>query len=228
VPPKKIIPEKRKRAYRAEALQRLHEKREDFNPSSEPIVTPLLKAAEGGLPRILEALRAHDNDDAREFVELYDSLSQKDRQHLTLEEIAHASGIGSLRLAEIVTSAMILHGQMTSKLILASALSGIVRTSVRLAKTAKGGFDREMMLKAGGVVPVPKGSQISINNVQESPEKEEKKEAEHSWIEAGERLRLISDAVDPKRLPSPPSEPIDLTGRLQHMQDDTVEALREV
>src|SRR5271165_4695853 len=100
--------------FREEALYRLKERYENendgelFNPSMEPIITPLLKAADGGIDRILEALRAYDDDDAREFVELYDSLSGKDRQYLTLEEISVASGIGSLRLAEISQSAMIM------------------------------------------------------------------------------------------------------------------------
>lgn len=209
-------------------MKRLKEKWDgdgDFDPKGEPTVTPLLKTAEGGIPRIMEALRAHDDDDAREFVELYDSLSAQDRQFLKLEEIAYAAGIGSLRLAEVATSATILHGQMTSKIILAASLPGIVRTSVRLAKTAKGGFDREMMLKAGGVLPTPKGSQTVINTNVIAEKATVETDHEPQYLDAGERLRLISDAVDPKRLPSPPSEPIDLGGRLDHMQADVAEAL---
>ena len=230
MPPKKAVPQKRKRDERAEALTRLKEKwdsEEEFDPTGEVTITPMLKAADGGITRILEALRAHDDEDAKDFTELYDSLTQRDRQHLTLEEIAYTSGIGSLRLAELATSAMILHGQTVSKLILASNLPSIMRTSVKMAKREKGGFDREMMLKAGGVVPVPKGAQIAINNVNESPAKE-KQEATPEWLDPGDRLRLIHEAVDPKRLPSPPSEPIGISGRLSHMQDDTVEAIQDV
>ncbi len=217
---------------RRDAMKRLKEKWDgegDFDSKGEPVVTPLLKTAEGGIPRIMEALRSHDNQDARDFVELYDSISAQDLKFLKLEDIAYAAGIGSLRLAEVATSATILHGQMTSKLILAAALPGIVRTSVRLAKTAKGGFDREMMLKAGGVLPIPKGAQIAIQtNVTTKEAETTTQDSEPQYLDAGERLRLISEAVDPKRLPSPPAEPIELGGRLDHMQSDVAGVLADV
>jgi hypothetical protein len=234
LPPKKPIPIKspeNAKLFRDRAFAQLKEKwdgseGEEFDPSSEPIITPRFKYAEGGIPYVLEALRSHDEEDARTFMELYDSLSQRDRQYLSLEEIAYASGIGSLRLAEIATSATIVHGQMASKLILATAMPGIVRTSVRLAKTAKGGFDREMMLKAGGVLPVPKGAQIAIqNNVSAENSETKVKEAEPAWLDAGDRLRMIHAAVEPRRLPSPSSTPINIGGRLDHMQSDVAEVL---
>lgn len=239
MPPKKSTPtlvsktrDKSPAVLRRDALKRLEVKwngaeGEAFDSSGEPTVTPLLKAAEGGIPRIMEALRAHDDTDAREFVALYDSLSRDDLRHLTLEEIAYASRIGSLRLAEVATSAVILHGQMTSKLLLHSAIGAITRTSIKMAKREKGGFDREMMLKAGGVLPLPKGTQIAIqnNNGQAKESGSGAAEAEPQYLDAGERLRLIHEAVEPRRLPSPPSDPIDIGGRLSHMQDDVAEAL---
>lgn len=231
MPHKRAIPINRTRSavkYRREALTRLKERwggDGEFDPSGQPTVTPALQSAEGGLPHILEALRAHSDEDAREFIELYDSLTLRDRKYLTLEEVAYACGIGSLRLAEVATSAMILYGQMTSKIMLAAGLPGIVQTSVRLAKTDKGGFDREMMLKAGGVLPVPKGNTFVFPPREIEDRGPKTIEAEPEYLDAGERLRLIHDAVDPKRLPSPPSTPVDIGGRLAHIQDETAEVL---
>jgi hypothetical protein len=234
LPPKKPIPirkSRKQRDFRAEAFNRLKQgyeashEGETFDAEGEPVITPILKAAEGGIPRLLEALRAHDDDDARSFIERYDSLTATDRKHLSLEEIAVASGIGSLRLAEISLSASILHGQLTSKLILASAMPSIVQTSVKWAKTKRGLADREMMLKAGGVLPVPKGAQIAIQNNVAGETKET--ESEPMYLDPGQRLRMIHEAVEQRRLPAPPSEPISIDGRLSHLQDRTAEILVE-
>lgn len=233
MPPKKPIPIRRKRSsvsLRANALERLKQRYEsenedEFDPSGEVVVTPFLKSAEGGWDRVLEALRAHDDDDARDFLDVYDSVSVQDRKLLKLEEISAAAGITSLRLSEVANSAMILYGQMSAKMILASSLASIVKTSVRLAKTQKGQFDREMMLKAGGVLPVPKGAQIAINNgvVNEKPDTGPSETP--AYLDAGQRLRMIHDAVDQRKLPSPASQPFELHGRLDHMQAETAEII---
>ncbi len=236
MPPKKPIPIRKSRKgrdFRKEALQRLKQRYENehedesFDPEGEPFITPILKSAEGGIPRILEALRAHDDDDARSFMDLYDSLTASDRNHLKLEEVAVAAGIGSLRLAEVSLSASILHGQMQSKLILASAIPSIVQTSVRMAKTRKGLADREMMLKAGGVLPVPKGAQIAIQNNVAGEAKDDAPQNEPVYLDPGQRLRAIHDAVEQRRLPAPPSIPIDIGGRLDHMQAQVAEIIVE-
>jgi hypothetical protein len=231
-----MAPRKRtSKEFREEALYRLKERFENesdgevFDASTQPIITPLLKAADGGIERILEALRAYDDDDAREFIELYDSLSGKDRQYLTLEEIAVGSGIGSLRLAEIAQSAMIMHGQLTTKLLLASNMSKIVNTSIKQALTPKGLADREMMLKAGGVLPVPKGAQIAIQtNVSEG--RSETKTIEGTvptYLSSSERLKAIHDAVEVRRLPVPASPPIEKGGIIDVLHQNVAEVIRD-
>lgn len=221
--------------FREEALYRLKERFENenegeiFDASGEPVITPLLKSADGGIERILEAMRAYDDDDAREFIELYDSLTKKDRQYLSLEEIAVASGIGSLRLAEIAQSAMIMHGQLTTKLLLASNMSKIVNTSIKQALTPKGLADREMMLKAGGVLPVPKGAQIAIQtNVSEG--RSETKTIEGTvptYLSSSERLKAIHDAVEVRRLPVPASPPIEKGGIIDVLHQNVAEVIRD-
>src|SRR5271157_2586272 len=103
--PKKFKP-KRVRSEaddRKAALTRLRERwekenpDEEWEPENEPIVTPMLASVDGGLAHVLEALRAHDDDDAEAFVDTFDAASPGDREHLSLEAIAFAAGIGSLR-----------------------------------------------------------------------------------------------------------------------------------
>lgn len=233
--PRKSNPKRGAKEFREEALYRLKERFENdsdgelFDPTMEPIITPLLKAAEGGIDRILEALRAYDDEDAREFVTLYDSLSGKDREYLTLEEISVASGIGSLRLAEIAQSAMIMHGQLTTKLLLASNMSKIVNTSIQQALSPKGTFDREMMLKAGGVLPVPKGATIAIqNNVTPSEKADSKVVDAPAYLTSSERLKAIHDAVEVRRLPVPASPPVEKGGIIDALHHQVAEVIREV
>ena len=81
MPPIKFKP-KRKQDKKAEALVRLrrrwekeHED-EEWEPEKEPIITPMLKGVEGGIRHVLEALRAHDDDDAQAFIDAYDGLTR--------------------------------------------------------------------------------------------------------------------------------------------------------
>ena len=233
------IPMKRaRRNHRKEALKRLEnhwlsERDEgeegEFDPSSEPVITPLLKSVDGGIAYVLEALHTHDDEDARDFVEFYDSLSKQDREELTLEEIAYGAGIGSLRLAEVAQTALFLHGQMRVKMLLSAGLPRVVDTMLKQAVKPSGRADREWALKAGTILPTPKGAQIAIQNVIPPKEGAEDHPSERTalpiYVSPEDRLRTIHEAVEQRRLPAPPSPPIDLGGRLDHMQEETVELL---
>jgi hypothetical protein len=232
--PKKAIPTKQLSGPlkdRARALQRLrenweaeveHEEGEEFNPSLEPIITPLLKAVDGGIPSVISSIRAYDDDEARDFISLHDSLSLTDRKKVSLEEIAYASGIGSLRLAEIAQTAVFLSGKMLTSLLVSSNMPKVVKASIAQAIKPKGLADRQWMLKAGGVLPMPKGAQIAIqNNIQptsnSSQGDNEKNHAE--WLYPDERLRKLNGILegDNKSLPSP-STPLPIGGVIDHIQ----------
>jgi hypothetical protein len=231
--PKKFTPKRTQSAaeFRKAAIKRLRERwekenpDEEWEPENEPIVSPMFAAVEGGIPHVIEALRAHNEDEARDFLATLDESSATDRKYLDLESIAFAAGIGSLRLAELAQTAIFLYDGMKTKMLLASGLPAIVQRSIQMAKTPKGLHDREMMLKAGGVLPVPKGAQIHIQNLNQQ-EREEEAPSAPAWRTAEERLRDIHDAVEPKRLPSPESKPITIGGRLDHMQEETIHILR--
>ena len=255
MPPKKPIPVKRERTakeYRAEAIRRLKQRfekeheGETFDASGEVTVTPLLKSAEGGIPRILDALRAHDNEDAGDFIELYDSLSGKDRQYLKLEEIAVAAGIGALRLWEVASSAMLLHGQREAQMFIASSMRKVLKATVKAATdqvpiVAGIGEDQvvvghtngdvramELFGKMSGLVPTPKGATINFqNNVTTEKDDDDAPSASPVWIDSSDRLKIIHEAVGQRRLPSPPASPLQVGGRLDQMQTEIVGILRE-
>jgi hypothetical protein len=233
MPGKKFTPKRTQTAadFRKAALKRLRERWEKENPDEEwcpeqePIITPMFRSCEGGVGHIIDAIRAHDDDDARAFLDAFDRCSATDLKHIPLEAVAFASGIGSLRLAEVAQTAIFLYDGMKTKMLLASGLPSIVAKSIAMAKKDTGLHDREMMLKAGGVLPLPKGAQVHINNIN-APEKEEQRETP-AWKPQEDRLREIYDLTEPKRLPSPESKPVTIGGHIDRLQEETIHILRD-
>ena len=207
MPPAKFKParDKSAAALRKKALERLHNRWNldneecEWEPQTEPVITPMLQAVEGGIEHCITALRAHEDEDAQAFVEMWDKCTATDRKHLKVEEIAHAAGVGSLRLAEVVNTALFLYGNMQVQMMLAAGMPQVVARSMRQAKTAKGYADREWMLKAGKILPIPKGAQTAIQI--NAPVAETKQlEGGHTWKYPEDRLKEIVAVTNPKQL----------------------------
>lgn len=247
----KIFKPKKKRDRGAEALARLRQRwekeheDEEWEAEREPVVTPMFKACEGGVAGVLEALRAHDDADARAFVDAYERCNSTDRRLLPLESIAFAAGIGSLRLAEVAQTALFLYASMQTKMLISTSMVKVTKSIVKAAtdevpitaynsdtgmqevvgKTNGDVKAMELFGRISGIAPVPKGAQIAIQNVYGKPDDEEKPPA-YAWKTPEERLREIQDATEPKRLPSPVAPPISIGGHIDAMQAQTVEILR--
>jgi hypothetical protein len=242
---KSIFNVKIKRDRKAEAIARLkmrweaENEGEEWEPEKEPIVTPALK--DYGLGEVIDALRMHSDEDARAFVEEYERCNSTDRKLLPLEYIAFAAGIGSLRLAEVAQTATYLYASMRTKFIISGAMPKVTNSIIKaatdqvpiVADTLEGRIvvghtngdvkAMEIFGRMSGIVPVPKGAQIAIQN--NFGEKEEK-DAPAGWKDSGERLREFHDMTEPKRLPSPETKPINLGGHLDRMQEETIHILR--
>ena len=188
------------------ALQRLQNRwnlvNEDgeWEPQTEMVITPMLQAVDGGIEHCITALRAHDAEDAFAFLEMYDECSKTDRMHLRIEDIAHASGIGSLRLQEVIQTALFLYGDKQVQMMLAAGMPQVVARSMKQAKTAKGFADREWMLKAGKILPIPKGAQIAIQNNLIPTKEDAQLESGHTWKYPEDRLKEIVAVTNPKQL----------------------------
>ena len=206
MPPAKFKPARDKSTaeLKRAALQRLQNRwnlvNEDgeWEPQTEPVITPMLRAVDGGVDHCITALRAHEDDDAQSFLEMWDKCSKTDRMYLRIEDIAHAAGVGSLRLAEVVNTALFLYGNMQVQMMLAAGMPQVVARSMKQAKTAKGFADREWMLKAGKILPIPKGAQIAIQNNLAIPKEEA--ESGHTWKYPEDRLKEIVAVTNPKQL----------------------------
>jgi hypothetical protein len=250
----KKFPVKRKQTadqFRKDALRRLRERweedheNEEWEPGKEAVVTPMLKAVEGGTGRVIQALRAHTDDDAQAFIELYDSLSAADRKHVSVEVVAFACGIGSLRLVEVAQTALFLYASIETKMLISSSMPKVTRSIIKAAtdevpitaynsdtgmqevvgKTNGDVKAMELFGRISGIAPVPKGATIAIqNNYGDRDDKPAVTTA--GWRTPEERLREIQDMTEPKRLPSPAAVPISIGGHIDHMQAQTVEILR--
>ena len=129
---------KLKRSKKTEALSRLkilweEENEGEFDPSLEPKITPMLRSVPGGFRAVMEALRMHNDEDARKFIRLYDSRTASDRENLRIEDIAFASGVGSLRLAEVAQTALFLYGPDETKMLLSSAMPKVMKSTIKAA-----------------------------------------------------------------------------------------------
>lgn len=127
-------------------------------------VTPILMRASGGIPAIIEALSVDDSPDSILFIAKWDSITESDRDRLTLEEIAVAAGLTPRRLLEVATGAIHAFAEDASRLIVASAKPNIIQKMAENALTQFGEKDREMFLKGKDVDWFPAAKGIVIDN----------------------------------------------------------------
>lgn len=230
--PKKFKPKRdlTEAAKRKDALVRLRqywelhkEDGDEWEPKTEPVVRQMFDPVEGGVKHCIQALRFHDDEDAKTFIEAYDALPKTVRKLLSVEEIAHASGIGSLRLTEVVQTALFLYGDRQTQMILSAAMPKVIRSTIKAAtdevpivadvagrsmvvgRTNGDMKAAEMLLKARNVLPIPKGAQIAIQVNQ--GEKEET--PQHGWKWPEDRLKDITQVLNPKQLEASKSLPSD-------------------
>lgn len=113
-----------------------------------------------GIPGVVEAMRAFDEEDAQAFVEKYDSLSKTDRARVTISEICVAAGIRPIDLLGTATKAVFQYSQTASSLISSSHHPKITQKTINMAMEDGGWRDREMIHTAQGYLPLPKGATI--------------------------------------------------------------------
>jgi len=231
IPPLKDAGE-RKRAFTSLCERFKHRTRAEDAPDDlelamqgQPTVTPGLKEAPGGIPAVLTALRAFDNPDAQAFMTFYDSLTITEQRHLKLEEIAVAADVGSRHLLGLAAEALCAYGTAVNQILIWAGMPKITKRILKNAMTEKGAFAQEMVWKASGVLPVPKGAQIALQQINQLPPAEEPKQLK-PWNQES-HLREIAEAMgDRGALPTgirPPHEP--LPDALNTMQERTVEVL---
>lgn len=127
-------------------------------------MTPILMRATGGIAAIIEALSVDDSPDAISFIAKWESVTESDRERLSVEEIAVAAGLTPRRLLEVATGAIDAFAQDASRLMVASARPLVERKTIEMAQTDFGTSDREWFHKHTQFLPQPKGMAINFDN----------------------------------------------------------------
>jgi len=180
------IPRSDFRNRAAEARKRLGVKKQDVQALSR--ITPLLRQAGVSIARVIEILEADGSPDAQIFLECYRKISKSDLQYLSLEEICVAAGLATRRLWEVLAGAALQQGRETVQLMVAVAQPRIVETTIRAASEISPVLNnegevigyrygdikaQELISKATGFLPSPRGSSIVFNLGKHSEEDEE-------------------------------------------------------
>ena len=149
------------RNRRAELLRRL--KVDDAALAEHPQITPLLRINGIHPDRMVEVLRCDDQPESLMFVRQWDGLSTENRSLAGVEAIALSCGMTPRRLWELFQGASLVQARASVSVLIAESLPKIMQTAIKGAKTGKGHIDREHVLKAARILPVPKGSTTVIN-----------------------------------------------------------------
>lgn len=142
-----------------------------------PRIEPSLRESGIDRDRVIEILEGDTSSDARQFLAKYRTISKSDRIYLTLEEMCVASGLSTRQLWEVISGARFQQSQDAIKLLVADSHPAVVRATIRAAEgkciqvlpdgtrvwASPDVKAQELLYRATGFVPMPKGSRTIFN-----------------------------------------------------------------
>jgi hypothetical protein len=154
-----------------------------------PEITPLLKLADGGIAKVIGAMRMVQGDDLiATFLKKYDELSSRDRRRVPIEAIALAADVDIHALLGSIMLALQAQAVSAVKIIAMTAHPAITKARARYGELPGGHRDRAALDTAMGFLPSPKGptfigkaifgSGKSVMDAQESSADDEEEENE--------------------------------------------------
>jgi hypothetical protein len=113
-------------------------------------------------------LAASDSPDALRLADLYYSQSQIHADAIPIEAYCYAADINPLRVIEWLTAVLVRQGVTASTLLAAKWHPRVVEKTIEVALTDGGTAERQMLHRATGFTPLPKGAQtiIQVNATQ--------------------------------------------------------------
>jgi hypothetical protein len=185
-------------------------------------IMPSLREAGLNMARVIETLEGDDSADAQIFLAKWRSIKKNDRTYLSIEEICVAAGLTTRRLWEVIAGARLEQSQDTVKLMVSDAQPRMVATTIRAATEHEPILDgngrlvgytngcvkaQELMYKAIGFLPTPKGSTTTINlNSQGTPAPlplDEGDPDDEQLEDIDQMLKDLQNTVAPKQLEAP-------------------------
>ncbi len=227
-----------KRNRRVEALERIATRRNLLDDAGAivpislegvPRIESKLKVLKGGVDQAIEALRTSEEPDAAKFLAFYDSLTEREKIDLKIEEVSVAADVPTRKLYGMISASLLEFEEDSRNLLIGLGMSKIVTKSMQMALRNDGVKDRENLLKAVGVIPLPKGVQVAVqrNNYVQNNVALPAPQPEQRYLDPGERLRSIQDAIGQHRLPSSVPPPATVGPVIEHMQQETAELIME-
>jgi hypothetical protein len=141
---------------KVEALRRLRVKSEELE--KVPQISPTLSQAEGGLPRVLDAMRFASQDEViSAFLKKYDSIPSGDREVLPWEAIAISAGVNMSHLLGSAMLALTQHAANISRIIAVTNHPSITKKRVEYGLLPSGEKDRYALDVMVGAMPSAKG-----------------------------------------------------------------------
>ena len=139
-------------------------------------VTPLLRrlcgVKKGGefmsephRKKVLNYIKYNDSSEAKRFLKAYDAenLTDEDRDCLPMEAYCIKAGITTNRLLEMVLGSFVNMNAQLSTITAMVDHPQVVERTVKFAKTLAGAKHAEMLYRATGFLPSPRGAQTIVN-----------------------------------------------------------------
>jgi len=114
-------------------------------------IAPILESAGCSFERAVNALRWSQDEDARRFLQKYDSIPLADRKHLTIDEICVAANVDPRRLLMLVAGGMMWISAMMATIQVATSLPKVTKAMIRSALTKRGDRDRRLFFELSRV-----------------------------------------------------------------------------
>lgn len=104
-----------------------------------------------------------DHADARKVLSAYNSLSSSLQRVTPIEAYCVAASVSPLLVLDMLVAAVSRSGALAAAVVAAANQPRVVQKSVEMALTSEGILDRQLLARATGFLPSPRGSQINIH-----------------------------------------------------------------
>lgn len=121
-----------------------------------PSITPILKNSLGSVEAAIAALRGSISKEALELVRLWDLGSKNEHKVIPFEAYCLSAKSTPRAMLGIIIQAIAEDSKAATELLLATAHPEIVKRTIKIAKSYKGGDERKIILQNRGTMAAPK------------------------------------------------------------------------
>jgi hypothetical protein len=143
-------------------------------PAPASFLQEAVRYLPGGWRAVVEMFRTatgstadEDLDERAGVVHVYDRLSRDEKRRLTVDRFCAMADMEGYRFLELACSTAYRLHMDVARLVLAVHTPKVLHNVVKLAASGRGGHrQQEMILKSGGILPVPGGAQVTNQYLQ--------------------------------------------------------------